>query len=66
MLDLQTGEGAFFRHGRLARADLNKHRMSGKGSYPQSASEGLDLTGSQSFSRSRVPALRFSSGVHLA
>lgn len=27
MLDLQTGEGAFFRHGGLARADLNKHRI---------------------------------------
>ncbi len=27
MFDLQTGEGAFFRHGGLARADLNKHHI---------------------------------------
>lgn len=26
-MDLQTGEGALFRHGGLARADLNKHRI---------------------------------------
>ena len=26
-LDLQTGEGAIFRHGGMARADLNKHRI---------------------------------------
>lgn len=27
VLDLQTGEGAFFRPGGLARADLDKHRI---------------------------------------
>lgn len=27
VLDLQTGEGALFRPGGLARADLNKHRI---------------------------------------
>lgn len=27
VLDLQTGEGAIFRHGGLARADLDKHRI---------------------------------------
>lgn len=27
LLDLQTGEGAIFRHGGLARADLNNHRI---------------------------------------
>jgi hypothetical protein len=27
VLDLQTGEGAFFRLGGLARADLNKHKI---------------------------------------
>jgi hypothetical protein len=26
-LDLQTGEGAIFRHGGMASADLNKHRI---------------------------------------
>lgn len=26
-LDLQTGEGAIFRHGGMARADLNSHRI---------------------------------------
>lgn len=26
-LDLQTGEGAMFRHGGMARADLDKHRV---------------------------------------
>jgi hypothetical protein len=27
VLDLQTGEGAMFRHGGFARADLNKHKI---------------------------------------
>jgi hypothetical protein len=27
VMDLQTGEGALFRHGGFARADLNKHRI---------------------------------------
>jgi hypothetical protein len=27
VLDLQTGEGATFRHGGMASADLNKHRI---------------------------------------
>lgn len=27
VLDLQTGEGAYFRHGGFASADLNKHKI---------------------------------------